>query len=88
MSAKILCWKRVVITSVYLNKYTGNEIWDLVAGGQTLSPLVQLGGHYTTLLEIIRPYLFCKNLVVFNKARLPEASLNIHTHAWFFPACQ
>ena len=33
-------------------------------------------------------FFFCENLVDFNGARLHEATLNLHTHALIFPACQ
>ena len=41
----------------------------------------------TTILEkypTILFYFFCENLVDFNKTRLHEATLNVHTHAWIF----
>ena len=31
---------------------------------------------------------FCRNLVDFNEAQFHEATLNLHTHAWIFSACQ
>ena len=36
--------------------------------------------EYTTLLENY-PYVFYRNLVNFNEARLLETTLNLHTHA-------
>ena len=39
----------------------------------------------STLLEKYGPYFVLENLVDFNKARLHEATLNLHTHVCFFP---
>ena len=36
------------------------------------------------LLEKYSIFFLCKNLVDFNEARLQEATLNLHTHTWFF----
>ena len=45
--------------------------------------------RYITLLEKYLTLFFCENLVIFNEARLHEATLNLHTHAWnFFSVCQ
>ena len=40
---------------------------------------------YSTLLEKYQSLSFCEKLVDINEARLLEASLNLHTHAWIFP---
>ena len=39
---------------------------------------------YIPLLEKYPTFFFWENLVDFNEARLHEATLNLHTHAWFF----
>ena len=39
---------------------------------------------WRSLLEKYLALFFCGNLMYFNEARLNEATLNLHTHAWIF----
>ena len=42
----------------------------------------------TTLSKKYSTLFFFDNLEDFNEARLHEATFNLHTHDWNFPACQ
>ena len=43
---------------------------------------------YYSVEKVSDPIFIWKNLVDYNEARLHEATLNLHKHAWIFPACQ
>ena len=47
--------------------------------------------HYSTIATLLEKYpnfFFCEKLVNFNGGRLHEATLNLHTHTWFFPSIE
>ena len=50
-------------------------------------PVVEIGVVNAAVYCSVRKVsdFFCENLVDFNEARLYETTLNLHTHAEFFP---